>query len=96
MINLSNLYRKPYHELLHYTIVVLKDGKLKFLDLTGKAINISKNGICFFTRYPLKSGHVLEFKNQISDYSHGVVMWIREFGGIYMAGARLIEKGDPH
>lgn len=86
--------RRPCHELLDYTVVVLKDGKLKFLDLTGKAVNVSRNGLCFVTKYPLRSGCVLEFRNRFLRRSRGVVMWIKNIGGLYMAGAKLIGKGD--
>ncbi|TAN42425.1 MAG: hypothetical protein EPN25_03020 [Nitrospirae bacterium] len=84
--------RKPFHALISYTVVVLKDGRLKFLDLTGKAINISRNGLCLITRYPLKTGYVLEFKHQVRESSHGVVLWIRNLGNYYIAGTRLITK----
>jgi hypothetical protein len=84
--------RNACHELVEYTVVTLTDGKLRFLDLTGKVINKSKTGLCFITRFPLKSGYVLEFKSQVLECSQGVVMWIKNIGGIYMAGARLIEK----
>lgn len=87
-----NSDRSACHELVEYTVVTLKDGKLKFLDLTGKVINKSKTGLCFITRYPLKSGYVLEFKSQILQRSQGIVMWIKNIGGIYMAGAQLIGK----
>ncbi len=84
--------RKPFHSLIKYTVVVLKDGRLKFLDLTGKAINISKNGLCLITKYPLKTGYVLEFKNQVRERSHGVVVWIKNLGSYYIAGTRLLTK----
>jgi hypothetical protein len=87
-----NSDRSACHELVEYTVVILKDGKLKFLDLTGKMINKSKTGFCFITRYPLKSGYVLEFKSEVLQRSQGVVMWIKNIGGIYMAGTQLIEK----
>ncbi|MHB8883018.1 MAG: PilZ domain-containing protein [Thermodesulfovibrionales bacterium] len=84
--------RTPFHALISYTVVVLKDGRLKFLDLTGKAINISRTGLCFVTRYPLKTGYVLEFKHRVRESSHGVVMWIRNLGSCYIAGTQLITR----
>jgi hypothetical protein len=84
--------RRPFYSLISYTVVVLKDGRLKFLDLTGKAINISRNGLCLITRYPLKTGYVLEFKNQVRECSQGVVVWIRNLGSYYIAGTRLLTK----
>ena len=87
-------YRKPCHEFIRYTAVVLQDGKVRFLDLTGKALNKSKNGLCFMTRYPLRIGLVLEFKNQVLECSNGVVVWIRNLGGCYVAGTRLLKKSS--
>ncbi len=87
--------RMPYRKLIEYTIVTLKDGKLKFLDLTGKVLSVSANTLCFFTKYPLKAGCVLEFRNKISQSRHGVVIWIRRVGGFYVAGTRLIRRSDP-
>ncbi len=84
--------RMACHDLIEYTVVALKDGHLKFLELSGKAINKAKNGLCFVTRYPLQSGSVLEFRNSILRRSQGVVMWIKDIGGIYMAGTQLIER----
>jgi hypothetical protein len=83
-----------YHKLLQYTVVVLKDGKLKFLDLTGKIIDISANSVCFLTRYPLKTGSVIDFKNKVFQCSQGVVMRIRHLGNVYVAGTKLIRKND--
>jgi len=75
---------------IDYTTVALKDGKARFLDLTGKVVNVSRTGLCFLTKYPLKAGHVLEFKKRVLNYSHGVVIWIRNFGGLYVAGTRFM------
>ena len=82
--------RRPCDEWITYTAVALKDGKAKFLDLTGKVVNVSRSGLCFLTKYPLKAGHVLEFKKRVLNYSHGVVIWIRSFGGFYLAGTQFI------
>jgi hypothetical protein len=82
--------RNPCHELIKYTVVVLRDGRVRFLDLSGKTINRSKNGLCFITRYPLYSGCVLEFKDRVFQCSQGIVIWIKDIGGIYMAGTKCI------
>jgi hypothetical protein len=82
--------RSPCHELVEYTVVVLRDGKVRFLDLTGKVINRSKNGLCFITEHPLHSGCVLEFKDQVFHRSQGIVIWIKDMGGMYMAGTKCI------
>ena len=95
MTDERNSDRSPCHELVEYTIVVFKNGKPRFLDLTGKIINKSRSGFCFITRYPLKSGHVLAFRSQVFQHCHGVVMWIKNIGGIYMAGTQLVGKVTP-
>jgi hypothetical protein len=92
MVTEKRAERSTFRGLIRYTVVVFEGGKLKFLDLTGKAFNISKNGICFVTRYPLQAGSVIEFKNQVLHHSQGVVMWIKKRGGMYLAGTRLIGK----
>ena len=87
--------RKGCGEIIEFTVAVLNDNKIRFIDLTGRAINISKNGCCFITRYPLRSGHVLKFKKGMGRYGHGIVMWIRELGDHYIAGTELIEEASP-
>ena len=87
--------RKGCCEVIEFTVAVLNDNKIRFIELTGRAINISKNGCCFITRYPLRSGHVLKFKKSVGRYGHGIVMWIRELGDQYIAGAELIEEPSP-
>jgi hypothetical protein len=82
--------RKTCHESINYTAVVLRDGKARFLDLTGRVVNVSKTGLCLLTKYPLKAGHVLEFRTRVLNYSHGVVIWIKNLGGLYLTGTRFI------
>jgi hypothetical protein len=84
--------RKGCAEILEFTVAVLDENRLRFIDLSGLAINMSKNGVCFITRYPLRSGHVLKFKKSIGRYGHGVVMWIQDLGDRYIAGASLVGK----
>jgi hypothetical protein len=81
--------RKGCAEILEFTVAVFNDNRLRFMDLSGMAINMSRNGICFITRYPLRSGHVLKFKKSIDQHSHGVVMWIKDLGDQYIVGASL-------
>jgi hypothetical protein len=87
--------RKGCCEVIEFTVAVLNDNKIRFIDLTGRAINMSRNGLCFITRYPLRSGHVLKFKKSMGRYGHGTVLWIRELGDQYIAGAELDEEGSP-
>ena len=75
---------------LRFTAVVLKGGKVKFLELSGHLISKAKDSLCFLTRYPLSTGHVLEFREAGLNYTRGVVVWIRRLGCFYMTGARLI------
>jgi hypothetical protein len=87
--------RKGCCEVIEFTVAVLNDNKIRFIDLTGRAVKISKNGLCFITRYPLSSGHVLKFKKRMGSCGHGIVLWIRELGDHYIAGAELIEEPSP-
>ncbi|MDP2157773.1 MAG: hypothetical protein Q8K68_08710 [Nitrospirota bacterium] len=84
--------RKGCFEILEFTVTVFKDNRLRFVDLSGLAINMSRCGICFITRYPLNSGHVIKFKKSIGRYGHGVVMWIQDLGDRYIAGASLVDE----
>ncbi len=84
--------RKGCAEILDFTVAVFDDNRLRFIELSGFAINMSKSGVCFITRYPLRSGHVLKFKKSIGLYGHGVVMWIKDLGDRYIAGASLVGK----
>ena len=86
--------RKGCYEVLEFTVAVLNDNRLRFIDLSGLAINMSKNGVCFVTRYPLKSGHVLKLRKSIGRYGHGVVMWIKDLGDQYIAGASLVDEAS--
>ena len=81
--------RKGCAEILEFTVAVFNDNRLRFMDLSGMAINMSRNGVCFITRYPLRSGHVLKFKKSIDQHSHGVVMWIKDLGDQYIVGTSL-------
>jgi len=84
--------RKGCAEMLEFTVAVFDDNRLRFIELSGLAINMSKNGVCFITRYPLRSGHVVKFKKSVGEYGHGVVMWIKDLGDRYIAGASLVGK----
>jgi len=90
----SGTDRKGCCEIIEFTVAVFHGNKIRCIDLTGRAINMSKNGLCFITRYPLKSGHVLKFKSSVGQYGHGVVLWIKELGDQYVAGAKLVEEGS--
>ncbi len=84
--------RKGCCEVIEFSVAVLNDNKIRIIDLTGRAINVSRNGLCFITHYPLKAGHVLKFKTSMGRYRHGIVLWIKELGDDYIAGAELIES----
>ena len=84
--------RKGCAEILEFTVAVFNDNRLRFMDLSGMAINMSRNGICFITRYPLRSGQVLKFKKSINTHSQGIIMWVKDLGDRYIAGASLSDK----
>lgn len=84
--------RRGCAEILEFTVAVFHNNRLRFIDLSGLAINMSKTGVCFITHYPLRSGHVIKLKKSIGLYGHGVVMWIKDLGDRYIAGASLVEE----
>ena len=84
--------RRPCRRFVRFTAVVFNGGRLKFMELTGKAVNISANGFCFLTRYPLKPGSVLDLKSRWISRSQAVVMWVKRRGGYYMTGAGLLKE----
>lgn len=79
-------------ELLKFTAAVLSERAIRFVVLTGRAVNMSKSGLCFVTRYPLKSGSVLKFRNSAGRYCHCIVLWIRRLGDQYIAGAEVVDE----
>lgn len=80
--------RKPYSEVIAYSLGVKEDKKRKWIDLTGRAINISEAGICIETEYPLTPGHMLWFNNGL-DNKAGFVRWSARYDDKFRAGIEL-------
>lgn len=59
--------------------------------MTGTLIDISKNGIGFFTDVPLKPGNVLKFNN-FDACNSGIVMWTLRSENNYRVGVRFVEE----
>jgi len=85
--------REACSEILDFTVAVFNNNRLRFVDMSGLAINMSSSGLCLITRSPLKSGHVIKFKKSVGRYGHAVVMWIKDLGDRYIVGASLVDEG---
>ncbi len=88
---LRRFERKPFTEVIAYSLSVKEDRKRKWIDLNGKALNISEAGICIETEYPLTPGHMLWFKNGF-DKTAGFVRWSARYNDRYRAGIELDGK----
>jgi extracellular factor (EF) 3-hydroxypalmitic acid methyl ester biosynthesis protein len=97
MENLSHNYgarqfeRKPYTQVIDYSISTNETRQRKWLNLKGKAIDISDTGIGIQTDYPLSPGHVLWFNKGIDDKA-GFVRWCMKVDNDYRAGIQLNGK----
>lgn len=81
--------RKTYNESIHFSMSILDSIGLKRVDLTGKATDISDDGIGLETEYPVERGCVLNFFNGIGD-KVGFIKWVEKFGNSYRLGAQFV------
>ncbi len=88
---LRRFERRPFSEVIAYSLSVKEDRKRKWIDLSGKALNISEAGICIETDYPLTPGNMLWFKNGLSKTA-GFVRWSAPYNGSFRAGIELDGK----
>lgn len=84
--------RRPYRETLEYSLSVLEVNESKRFDLKGEAIDISDEGICIQTDYPLEPGHKLWFNDGIE--RAGIVRWCIRVDNRYRAGIRFDKEED--
>jgi extracellular factor (EF) 3-hydroxypalmitic acid methyl ester biosynthesis protein len=66
--------RRPYSQTIHYSLGISESNRRKWLDLKGKAIDISDTGIGIQTDYPLAPGHMLWFSSGTEEKA-GFVRW---------------------
>lgn len=81
--------RRPYKQVLGFSVSVFELNKLKRLSLNGLAVNISDSGLCIQTDYHLKPGYVLRFYEGIG-HRAGIVKWIRTTGNKSVVGIEFV------
>lgn len=83
--------RKPSSQTIDYSLSVSEDRERKWLNLKGKAVDISDTGIGIQTDYPLAPGHMLWFNRGVEEKA-GFVRWCMKLDNEYRAGIELDEK----
>ena len=83
--------RRPYSEVIAYSLSIQEEKDKKWLDLKGKAINVCEAGVCIETDYPLAPGHMLWINGGLEEKA-GFVRWSHESESGYRAGIELDGK----
>lgn len=78
--------RTGYDMPVRYTLSVLEFGDLRKLDLEGMGVDISEEGMGFFTDYRLQPGHVLRIMYGDGSHRPAVVRWVAELDGRLRVG----------
>ena len=87
--------RRPYSKTIDFSISALESKERKWLNLKGKAIDISEAGIGIQTDYPLAPGHMLWFNEGIENKA-GFVRWCVQLDNDYRVGVQLDGKHVRH
>ena len=87
--------RRPYSKTIDFSISALESKERKWLNLKGKAIDISEAGIGIQTDYPLAPGHMLWFNEGIENKA-GFVRWCVQLDNDYRVGIKLDGKHVKH
>jgi hypothetical protein len=69
-----------------YSLSVMEFGNLQKLDLKGMGVDISEEGLGFFTDYQLQPGHVIRIKNGDGSMRTARVRWVAELDGKFRVG----------
>jgi len=88
---LRRFERRPYSTTIEYSLSEIESRQRKWLNLKGKAIDVSEGGIGIQTDYPLSPGHMLWFNNGLKDKA-GFVRWCVKLDNDYRAGIKLDGK----
>jgi len=71
---------------IEYSLSVLEFGNLQKLDLGGMGVDISQEGMGFFTDYRLEPGHIIRIKNGDGTVLTAMVRWVAELDGKFRVG----------
>jgi len=66
----------------------------KSAEAKGTVVNVSEEGFCLITKYPLQEGQRIAIKGDARDQipSYGIVKWVRESNSSYMVGFQLLRS----
>ncbi|MDP2753697.1 MAG: PilZ domain-containing protein, partial [Nitrospirota bacterium] len=87
--------RRPYSKPIDFSVSSRESREQKWLNLKGKAIDISEAGIGIQTDYPLAPGHMLWFNEGIENKA-GFVRWCMQLDNDYRVGVQLDRKHVKH
>lgn len=86
--------RKPFVSTIKYSILILDTGEWRKLHKTGISFDISEGGLGMLTDYPIKTGDMLTFDEEIIIDSitvkTAIVKWSKAEGEGYRVGLGFI------
>jgi SAM-dependent methyltransferase len=80
--------RRPFSQVINYSISAFDSKERKFLNLKGNIFDISERGVGIYTDYPLEPGLLLWFNEVIEDKA-GFVKWCAKLEDGYRAGVEV-------
>lgn len=82
-------YRKEYAMSFDYSLSVLNFKTLQKVNSTGNTVDISDEGMGFYTDFQLEPGHILKIKSSDEAFRTAMVRWVTELDGRFRVGAFL-------
>jgi hypothetical protein len=82
--------RVAYNEKLNYSLSVPKYEVLQKVDSNGTGIDISDEGLGFYTAFPLEPGHVLRIRKESSTAQTVIVRWVDKTDGNFRVGVFFV------
>lgn len=84
--------RIGYDMPFEYSLSILEFKELRKVTASARVIDVSEEGMGFFTDFLLEPGHVLRFKNGDGSFQTAMVRWVGEFDGKVRVGVLLYKK----
>ncbi len=72
-----------------YSLSVLNFKALQKVTSSGQTIDISDDGMGFYTDFRLEPGHILKIKRNGDSFQTGMVKWVAELEGRFRVGVFL-------
>lgn len=82
-------YRKEQSMSFDYSLSVLNFKTLQKVNSTGSTIDISDEGMGFYTDFQLEPGHILKIKSSSDSFRTAMVRWVAELEGRFRVGVYL-------